>query len=243
MHYQRWRTSGDIENKPRRLCSVAECDKESTSTGLCRSHRYQSMNPVPLCAVDGCVKRAFNAKNIYCYAHFKRSIRHGSPLAGGPTHGRVKRDEVCVVDGCNKNQEYSIGFCSRHYHKYKRYGDPTLGREMIPARKGSGSLRKRDGYRTNYVKGKAILEHRWVMEQHLGRSLLPHENVHHINGVRDDNRLENLELWSTSQPAGQRVIDKIEWAIELLELYAPEQLNPQPRQLSFVELFNFGQAA
>lgn len=37
--------------------------------------------------------------------------------------------------------------------------------------------------------------------------------------VRDDNRIENLELWSTSHPAGQRVSDKIEWCIEFLTDY------------------------
>lgn len=64
-----------------------------------------------------------------------------------------------------------------------------------------------------------ILEHTLVMSEILGRPLLDHEQVHHRNGVRDDNRPDNLELWSTYQPPGQRVTDKLEWARYIIEIY------------------------
>lgn len=94
------------------------------------------------------------------------------------------------------------------------YGEPDR-RKALP---GAGTVRK-DGYRMLKVEGRSIFEHRLVMERHLGRQLLASETVHHVNGNRSDNRLENLELWSSMQPKGQRVQDKVEYARAILALY------------------------
>jgi hypothetical protein len=69
------------------------------------------------------------------------------------------------------------------------------------------------------AKGNYVFEHILVMEAMLGRYLLPDESVHHRNGVRDDNRPANLELWTRPQPTGIRVSDAIAWAREILARY------------------------
>ena len=102
-------------------------------------------------------------------------------------------------------------------------------------RKGNGrkgkDFKTKSGYIMKYFpnhpsrKRSYIFEHRYVMEKMIGRYLLGNETVHHKNGVRDDNRPENLELWASQHLPGQRVEDLIKFAIELLEMYKPELLH------------------
>ena len=116
---------------------------------------------------------------------------------------------------------YSNGYCAKHYERLKRYGDPEKrvrqpwGEKRVD---GRGYILIRDPKHPAQVRG-WVLEHRIVMERHLGRLLYPGENVHHKNGNRSDNRLSNLELWASSQPSGQRTEDLLAWAHEIIERY------------------------
>jgi hypothetical protein len=66
---------------------------------------------------------------------------------------------------------------------------------------------------------RGVSEHRYVVEQDIGRELLPEETVHHINNQKTDNRRENLELFTSRHGPGARVRDQVQWAITLLTDY------------------------
>jgi hypothetical protein len=66
--------------------------------------------------------------------------------------------------------------------------------------------------------------HRVIMEEHIGRSLFSDETIHHINGVRDDNRLDNLELRVGAHPKGISISEAIKWADEILARYRSKDL-------------------
>jgi hypothetical protein len=161
-----------------------------------------------------------------CHGHYLRLIRNGDVLADRPLARQV--NGICVVDGC-ASKATARGLCPAHRLRKSKTGDV---RADIPIKQVAGTgFVTRHGYRVVPIPhedrwlvhhNRTAFEHRYVMAKMLGRPLTRDESVHHRNGDRLENRAENLELWSRYQPSGQRVSDKIEYALELLRRYFPD---------------------
>lgn len=176
-----------------------------------------------VCIIEGCCKETKKNRR-YCEMHRARIRRHGDPDKKLVySHG----DDIpkCCVEGCEddakKKMKSDTPMCIKHYGRYRSHGNPTFTKTRP---QGIGTVAN-NGYVRIQVEGQHFFEHRVIMEEIIGRQLRPEEQVHHKNGIRHDNRPENLELWSSSHPSGQRIDDMVDWCIEFLRDYRPEVLN------------------
>jgi hypothetical protein len=144
-----------------------------------------------------------------CSAHYQRWRQGEDWQASIPE--RMKRTGLCAVEDCDR-PDFARGYCTMHYQRSLKGDVGTAARRK--AESGSGSIDPKKGYRYVTVNGRRIAEHRYVMQQMLGRPMHPFETPHHKNGRRADNRPENLELWIKPQPAGVRLTDLIAFVVE-----------------------------
>lgn len=206
---------GVLKRDPYWVCKAPNCVKPVSSRGLCSTHdtrdrRGQGSEPPEYpgetskwCGWESCHRPEKN-KGL-CSVHYRRQLRGedmDAPIRAG--YG----DRTCSVEGCGRPLE-ARKMCSAHYQRSvsgRPLHDPIPERSK-PLSAGDTYLNE-EGYRVVILEDpdtgrrSRIREHRLVMEGVIGRKLSREETVHHINGVRDDNRIENLELWSSSHPPG-----------------------------------------
>jgi len=169
------------------------------------AEQYREIRRRGVCRIENCGRP--HSSNGLCSPHRRRE-KLGLPV-DCEIPRRARQKNTCRVDGCERTAE-AQELCDAHYQRLMR-GRPIDGPiRLMHSRDGSGHVDK-SGYRRVYVDGRLVAEHRLVMAEVLGRDLYPFENVHHKNGIRSDNRAENLEVWVTVQPHGQRPADLVEF--------------------------------
>ena len=181
-------------------CRVEHCPRDVYSrTGYCEMHYRRALRsgdpgpPGPLCVRGVFIAPArdepVDARD-HCHGHYQRLDRHGevdlSPLRKGKS--------MCKVETCDRDAERR-GYCQAHYKRVLKYGHPQVA---IPTREVDGKGHMSHGYRVINVPKKLrylskgstkMAEHRFAMAKHLDRPLRSDEDVHHLNGVKTDNRL------------------------------------------------------
>lgn len=215
-----------MRNQSSKQCSEEGCPKGVWARGLCIKHydfhkyrgtlpeRQHFTNDGRSCSVKECERKSHSRG--MCIKHYGRWFRNGATTLFNRT--------PCSVEGCNEMQ-YAKRYCSGHYSMNKRFGDPITDQEFS---EGEGWLHH-SGYRMihrplhqNANGAGYIAVHRFVYSRYLGRLLRDDERVHHLDGRRDNNDIDNLELWTTAHPSGQRPADLVAFAKEILERYEGE---------------------
>lgn len=215
----------DLVRYNSKKCTYEGCTTNRVKSGLCTRHfnalAESGEIDVPECDFFEC-DRPMKTKG-YCGLHYRRLSRHGDPAI--KTKRTTIKGMICTIEGCQNDMKFRAGLCGNHYTSLKKYGHPLAASKRRAQLSPDKKVINSEGYVELYSDHPdnpydyKVLEHRLVMEKHIGRPLRKNENIHHKNGDRADNRIENLELWLVQQPPGQRVSDRILAAAEVLEAY------------------------
>jgi hypothetical protein len=191
------------------------------------------------CQAPGC-ERTCVARSL-CGSHYKQGqvakdftfpLRDPWPL----TQTAVE-ESPCKIRTCDRPCVTYKGYCKAHYNRLQKTGSVQADKP-IEKRGSERPYESTHGYMVVLVRqdqdlypGKRVTQHRLVMARHLGRELTSTETVHHKNGIRTDNRLENLELWVGNHSHGSRLEDRLEDAVTLIEEYHDDLTQTQIARL------------
>lgn len=179
------------------------------------------------CAVVGCESQD-RLKRGFCDKHYNRFRRYGDPLGGRRFNEAPPEDGICTAEGCDR-PVVARSVCMMHYVRLSNHGSVNGGKFHHSPKRREWHLDSSTGYIWRYdpgnihaIKSGYVYQHREIVGEQLGRRLLKTESAHHKNGNKTDNRPENLELWFTGQPAGQRAEDLVAYATGILQHFTPD---------------------
>ena len=200
--------------------------------------------------LDGKQQKQFCSTS--CWYASRAWSREGVCAVCNKAYIKKFRDQICCSRECGNRYKSAdrIQKCAACGESFERPHGKTrtycsrscamMGRAragQIPSHKEGATIRHSSGYIQQKRDGKWVMQHRLVMEEVIGRPLTRNDHVHHKNGNRQDNRPENLELWtgvgtSKKDPHGVRLVDKVLDMIESLAAEEREKVATKLKELS-----------
>lgn len=269
-HYRSMRQAGMIDTTlaslresglTSRECKFDPCDRARRGKDYCRTHENQLKKGGPLRPIKQRKSRAGACKgdegrcdgevvgDDLCRAHWYRQSK-GLPMTAIKRRTPGLKGQTCVScakHGDTRKAATTDGQCHTHTQRRAR-GEQDWDRPIKRKSPDGTVAYTTRGYKVvSRVNGSSSYEHRAIAERLLGRPLEKGENVHHRNGVRDDNRTDgpfkidpssgrlrsgNLEVWTSPQPSGADVGPVLVWAVEKLTQYGQYDLGTVRRGLS-----------